>query len=411
MLFTVATIAVVLQPGLVPQSPRARLRGTALLESEQPWPSATITLLSRPIPGDDRIGEADVVEAKSGADGSFEVEILRGRRYTVWAIEDLGDEYVVSHVLEDIGTGGRLRITASRRRTRIAVELVGLAAWKQRGKVSVRQLSFTNDVIVHDLPLSNDVARTVPMPGRSARIEVLCDGLPLLAVPERLDLTTRVTKKLVLPTPRDVLVQVVGASDKKPLASASVAIRTSDPRLDGNAYAHEIGKTDAEGFAIVTVPVTGKPPRTVHAMFAYGRGHAPLGPGEPLNIDPKHDAKQARAVKKPVHRFELPKSLGLSGKLHLDERLPASGVPLRIQTRLQMPFGPGTKSFAAQRLAAGLRVVMRTDRRGRFRLPVYKGLVYGLESVVVDGIRLRTKPVAGFKAGDSDEPLEIRVIR
>jgi len=105
-------------------------------------------------------------------------------------------------------------------------------------------------------------------------------------------------------------------------------------------------------------------------------------------------------------------STGLNAiELHLDERLPASGVPLRIQTRLQMPFGPGTKSFAAQRLAAGLRVVMRTDRRGRFRLPVYKGLVYGLESVVVDGIRLRTKPVAGFKAGDSDEPLEIRVIR
>jgi hypothetical protein len=49
-----------------------------LLADLQPWAGAQVELWSRPLPGDDRFGQADIVLAQSDAKGRFLVELLPG---------------------------------------------------------------------------------------------------------------------------------------------------------------------------------------------------------------------------------------------------------------------------------------------------------------------------------------------
>ena len=66
---------------------REPVRGAVELEGGAPWPRARVTLLSRPVPGDERYGEADVVRATTDAKGSFWAKLFPARRYTAWAVE------------------------------------------------------------------------------------------------------------------------------------------------------------------------------------------------------------------------------------------------------------------------------------------------------------------------------------
>lgn len=292
------------------QDRREPVRGSALLDGK-PWPGATVHLLSRPLPQDERIGTADEPSATTDEKGRFTVQLLTGRQYTAWAVEELADNrYRASFPVERVIAGRPLELIADEPRTRHELSFLGLDEWRAKGKVQARLLSRTDQRFVFETVLTKDTWLLPPMPGRSAGLEVLCDGLPFFQWPATVDLTTAPARPRKLPSPHAVRFKVVDAKGQ-PVPAAALALGTIDPPEGGRNHECPLATTDVNGEAVTTLPIAANQSLqwVNYAFSIQAPGFAPVRNIERVDIKADHDgSKDPPAMTLPLkagHKHEL----------------------------------------------------------------------------------------------------------
>lgn len=279
------------------QDRREPVRGSAELPGGAPWPGATVHLLSRPVPLDERIGEADEVSVLTDDKGRFSVSLLVGRTYLAWAIEALaGNDYRASFPVEDVISGRPLALVADEARPRRELEIQGIEAWNARGDLVLRVISDTTPRHVAASPLK---AKNLlpPMPSRSGRIEITCGGLPLLPWPMEIDLRVASGEPWQLRVPREARIRVTDTAGR-PVQGAELSLRAIDAPLGARETTHELGLTDLKGDVVVTLPAPadGKISWVNYGLGIHARGYEPVGNIERFEIPADHDASTGRPV-------------------------------------------------------------------------------------------------------------------
>ena len=271
------------------QERREPVRGSTVLDDGEPWPGATVHLLSRPLPLDERLGAADEQTAVADAKGRFLVQLLPGRHYTAWAVEELADgRYRASFAAERVIGGRPLELIADAPRQRQKITFAGLEPWRARGKVVARLMSCTDQRIVIEATLTGDEWLLPLVPGRKAVVEITCDGLPFFPWPRRVDLT-QPEKAWRLPGPRAVRFKVVDAAGA-PVAGAALTLDTIDPPEGMRVVECPLGRTDAKGEAVVTMPLDPRDFGFVNYAFGVAApGFAPVRNIARMNIPANHD--------------------------------------------------------------------------------------------------------------------------
>ena len=273
----------------VAQERREPVRGSAVLDDGKPWPGATVHLLSRPLPQDERLGVADEPTAVTDAQGRFLVRLLPGRHYTAWAAEELADgRYRASFAVERAIGGRPLELVADAPRQRQKIAFEGLEPWRARGKVVVRLLSCTGHRCVGEAALTGDDWLLPLVPGRRARIEITCDGMPLFQWPRDVDLT-QPEDQWRLPKPRAVRIAVVDAGGA-PVSGAALSLGTIDPPEGMRIVECPLASTDAKGEAVVTLPLPENDFGWVNYTFGVcAPGFAPVRNIHEVKIPASHD--------------------------------------------------------------------------------------------------------------------------
>ena len=292
MRFALLVVAFV-TAALSAQEKREPVRGSAVLDGK-PWPAATVHLLSRPLPQDERIGTADEPSATTDEKGRFTVQLLAGRQYTAWAVEELGDNrYRASLPVERVIAGRPLELIADGPRTRYELSFLGLDEWRAKGKVIARALSRTDQRFVFETTLSGDTWLLPPMPGRSAGLEVLCDGLPFFQWPATVDLTTAPARPMKLPSPHAVRFKVVDAAGK-PVPEAVLALRTTDLPEGSRTHEWPLATTDKNGEAVTTLPIAANQALqwVNYAFSVQAPGFVPVGNIARMDIKADHDGSK-----------------------------------------------------------------------------------------------------------------------
>jgi hypothetical protein len=242
---------------------------------------------------------ADEPSATTDEKGRFTVQLLTGRQYTAWAVEELADNrYRASFPVERVIAGRPLELIADEPRTRYELSFLDLDEWRAKGKVTARLLSRTDQRFVFETELSTDEWLLPPMPGRSAGLEVLCDGLPFFQWPATVDLTTAPARPMKLPSPHAVRFKVVDAADQ-PVPGAVLALLTIDPRDGTRQHECPLATTDKNGEAVTTLPIAANQAlQWAHYAFSVqAAGFAPVGNIERIEIRADHDGtKNAPAM-------------------------------------------------------------------------------------------------------------------
>jgi hypothetical protein len=276
---------------LAAQALREPLRGSALLADGAPWTNATVCMLGRPLVNDDRLGAPDRLAGSADDKGRFTLHLLAGRLYTAWAIEDLGNgRYRASFPVDRVRGGQPLELVADAPRTQQTLRFTGLAPWRLRDKVVARLLSCTGNLVVAEQELAGDSWVLPPMPGRGARLEVLCGALPLRQWPERLDLGAGALEPFAVDAPRAAHVRVVDDAGK-PVAGAVLALRSFDPGAPGRELDAPVARSDRTGDAAVVLPLTARD--FDWGNYAFGvraAGFAPVAWLARLHVPAAHDA-------------------------------------------------------------------------------------------------------------------------
>jgi hypothetical protein len=276
---------------LAAQAPREPLRGSAVLADGGPWTNATVCMLGRPLANDERLGAPDRLAGSADDKGRFTLHLLAGRQYTAWAIEDLGNgRYRASFPVDRVVGGQPLELVADAPRTQQTLKVTGLAPWRQRDKVVARLLSSTQNLVVAEQELAGDSWVLPPMPGRSARLEVLCGTRPLFPWPAVVDLTAAALEPYAVPAPRAVHLRVVDGG-QQPVAGAVLALRSWDPSALGRELDTQIARTDRKGDAMVELPLKAGAIDWVNfALGVRAAGFAPVGWIHRLQVPAAHDA-------------------------------------------------------------------------------------------------------------------------
>ncbi len=288
-----ALLVVLASATLSAQERREPVRGSAMLDGK-PWPGATVHLLSRPLPQDERIGTADEPAATTDEKGRFTVQLLTGRHYTAWAVEELADNrYRASFPVERVIAGRPLELIADEPRTRQELSFLGLDEWRAKGRVMARLLSRTDQRFVFETELSGDTWLLPPMPGRSAGLEVLCDGLPFFQWPSTVDLTAKPDRPRKLPSPHAVRFRVVDAAGQ-PVPAAALGLGTIDPPEGTRQHECPLATTDANGEAVTTLPIAANQALqwVNYAFSIQAPGFAPVRNIERMEIKADHDGSK-----------------------------------------------------------------------------------------------------------------------
>lgn len=336
---------------------REPLRGSALLADQQPWAGAQVELWSRPLPGDDRFGDPDVVRAVSDAKGRFRVDLLPGRRYTAWASERLdAGGFRVSHPLDEVRPGRPLDLIADEPRPPGTVRIAGLDPWRTLGAIECRLLSNTTTLIVATCPEKDGQLQLPPFPGRQAGLEILCGGQPLRAWADELDLTRKTAHELRVPPPRPVRFQFTDAATGRPIAGASFTSGT----FGQHDVVKDLAQSDTDGIAVPLLPISAE------REFAWvnwpallqARGYAPQSWIDRLTVPMDHDAKAGP----PVASIAMQPGREVHSRLCLDGA-PCGGVALRLQSDVTSAGSPHGSWHQVS-------WVVGTDAEGRFRADV-----------------------------------------
>lgn len=342
-----------------------------------PWTGATVHLLSRPLPGDASVGDADHVTAETDARGRFRAEIAEGRPYSVWAIAAAGDgTFAVSDVAENVFTNDAVvleRQPAARRET--PVTLRGIDAW---GALAPCRVVASGRAGLHAELALTDARFTLPAwPGDSVRCEVVgATGAWIAEFTLGLGGQTSITCEVAAPV------------------TARIAVRDIDTEagVDGAEIfaihgdrVFPIGRTDPDGFAELTMS---KVQRDHAVLFARGPRHAP----GPLQRGAESRRQGEWPALRPGATTDLFVRLGHGvrcvGRVMLGDGVPAANLALVVDVA-GMHFHEKNS-----RTLRRFRELVRTDDDGNFAIAAtlaeYPVRVHG----VLDDAHLRGLPAA-----------------
>jgi hypothetical protein len=276
------------------QEPREPLRGSAVLDDGTPWTGATVHLLSRPMPNEDRIGTPDEVQVPTDDKGRFLVQLLPGREYVAWALETLdGDRFRASGARERVLAGRPLDLVAEPPRSRCRQPFRGLEPWRARGRIVAEVRSMTTPSIVFTQELTADEWLLPPLPGPAAYLEVLCNGQPLEQRPATIDLRRSPAQMRWPHAPRDIRVRVAEV-DGTAIARAEIAGTAL-----GTTHEGLLAITGEKGEATITLPLPGPATRFTEGNYALGvraPGFVPVGFLDKVDIPAGYDLKGGTAA-------------------------------------------------------------------------------------------------------------------
>ncbi|MDO8348746.1 MAG: carboxypeptidase-like regulatory domain-containing protein [Planctomycetota bacterium] len=313
--------AILVGATLVVAQQREPVRGSVVAADGQPWAGAAVVLLSRPLPDDERFGEADELHATSDAKGRFEVILLPGRRYVAWASAELPeDRYLASHPVDDVRAGRPLELVADAPRPHAIAQVEGLDAWRPHGAILCTLLSSTAVRIL--IPcVERDGKLVLPaFPGRRAALEVRCGARVLMPWAEAIDLTSADRQTIRVQPPRAVRFRCVDAT-KRPVAG--IVFCACD--LHGR-HATEVARSDADGMLVPLLPLLAtRFDWGNYPMMLLGADRAPRSWIATLKIPADHDA----AKSPPIAEFVVADGRHLQSRVTLDGAAVGAGT-LRV---------------------------------------------------------------------------------
>lgn len=315
-----------------PAQARLPVAGRAEWPDGSPWPHAAVTLLSRPIPEDERIGDADVVTIETDAQGRLETRLLAGRSYTAWAVAATAKGPWLSLVSEDVTAAAPFTLRAEDApRPEARVTLHGLDPWRERGEIVVTAISNTTHVVTMPCALGEDDSLLLPpVPGFGARLQIHCGGRPLFTFAQ--DVSQTEDSSLTVRAPKRLLFRVVDAATSQPIEGAEFAATTNDSRTTP----HPIAITDAAGYAQAELPVGGFGDfRWVnYHILVRAEGFAPVGSLPRLDVPTDHDSAAARNAGEPIVTIQMQPGRTVTGRVVRDGE-PTSGLDMRVVTRIR----------------------------------------------------------------------------
>ena len=244
ILFAIASVP---SPG---QDPAVRGRAFGLVRDRagEPWPSAQVTLLSRPIPRNEWVGSADRIDVVTDERGRFRAEILPNRPYSAWAVQSVqgnGDTYRHSNLVENVFPNVPVILgEAGDPRPRKRLRVRGREAWKDSAPLRIQVVGTAANALIEHLDLDQaGEALLPPMAGAVCTAEVYTDSGQLLWEQQvSLAQSGDAPLELSLPAPFPILVAVRDKAGTQPLIGARILQRvrqgwapvaTTGP--DGNA--------------------------------------------------------------------------------------------------------------------------------------------------------------------------------
>ena len=323
---------------------RAPIRGAVELQDGAPWANASVTLLHRPVPSDERFGVEDRVVTTTDERGRFEAAVVPGRRYSVWAVQAMDDgKHLGSSVVEGFSFGQPLTLRAvGEPRPPARVRISGLRRWRSWAggshAIEVRAITDCRNMDLHALELdAKQVAELPPLPGHGARVEVLWNGAPLLSWPRPVRFGAEQPKMVRINAPRATRMDVVDASGA-PAAGVDVLLGAIDTGTHERDNYCVLATSDGEGRLVVPLPIgIGRKFSWHNYPLAFrGEGWAPLQWIATLEVPADHDGAGDDAVARVEVRPSVPWRRTLtSGGAAL------ASVPLRVQ----MMCGAAVPSF------------------------------------------------------------------
>lgn len=304
----------------------------------EPWGAATVVLRSRPVPHLD-LGELDTVVTTTDGRGRFRAHVLPWREYTVWCRSepDASGAYRATDPAEHVTARSGVALREAKQARRAGrVLLDGLEPWKHRAPFSYRLAS----AVEHEPEARGDVdadgcVRVPPMPGASARLEILGRGeFPICAVALSLD---ALPERASIPAPVRVRIEVTAGSEAAfPGGTYHIAWRGRLP---------QVAVIDPSGKAEVEVAAGAK--SWEYVLVAHGLAPGLPGPS-PMGTAGPWVGQMVAGAK-------------LRGRLLIARGIPAAGFELWVRD--------GRYTIRPDTHAVGVfdRVVT-TDAEGRFAI-------------------------------------------
>ncbi|HEX5051234.1 MAG TPA: hypothetical protein VFZ65_05645 [Planctomycetota bacterium] len=247
-----------------PSGERAKVSGMVRDAARKPIAGATVHLLARPIPRDERIGLADRLRVPSDEQGRFRAQILTGRVYTAWA-ESGG---AVSAPVEDVFPNVPVVLDLDPAGTAFELRLQGLERWRAKAPFRCRIVTTTQNVELVEVAIDAKGTGTVPaLPGAGITVELRsCDDFPLLQQTSPRPAAGEALA-LEVPAPTPTLFGVADLGTGMGLAGVRISQQLRDRLVP-------IATTEADGCVQVDLAITGGrnwPPN--HGFLAEVEGH------------------------------------------------------------------------------------------------------------------------------------------
>lgn len=361
------------------QPAREPVRGSVVTADGKPWAGATVTLLSRPLPDDERFGEADTMQATSDAGGRFQAALLTGRRYIAWATAELPDnQYLVSHAAENVCAGRPLELVADAPRPHATVQIEGLDPWRPHGAITCTLLSNTPVRILVPCPEQAGQLVLPAFPGRRAALEIRCGERVLKPWADAIDLTMAKRQALRVQPPRAVRFRCVDAT-KQPIAD--VAFLACD--IHGR-HATEIAHSDASGMLVAQLPLSATPFNWAnYPMLLEGAGRTPRYWIGTLKIPVDHDGTKSP----PLMDFVMNEGRHLKSRLTFEGAAVTEGK-LRVVSGMTTADREGGSYDVTRCLPLG--------RNGGFAVDVDPEHAAVLTAFLPTDLLARLQPARGF---------------
>lgn len=337
---------------------RGKVFGMVRQADGQPRAGATVQLLSRPFPEDERIGLPDAIETRTDERGRFRAQIIEGRPYSAWATspEPDGGSWVTS-VQERVFPSVPVILDETIITPAITVQFAGLGRWTDRRPLRCLAISDTTNVHVVELAVDEQGrVELPPWPGERIELALLGKNDFPLAL-EKIDVPRASPCEIAIPEPKQYGFAIYDIDTNKGLAGVRLCRQWRDRLLP-------LGETDADGVALLMLPWEHRPSTNIGAhasVIADADGYtwagAQHGPGELWGEHPLRDG-----VTIDWHAHLGPETLR-EARIWLAEDVPADNLPLLVEAT--------TVHYQKKnsRHVGGYRTLYHTDADGKVRIP------------------------------------------